>query len=57
MNGKYSPETRECVFRMLDEAKPEYPNLISVMGRVSSLLGMSAEALRVWYRRCGVDAG
>jgi len=42
MNGKYSPEMRECVLRMLDEAKPEHPNLASVVGRVSGLLGMSA---------------
>ena len=48
---------RERVLRMLDEAKPSHPNLMSAVRHVAGLLGMSAETLRVWHRRREVDAG
>ncbi|MGJ0203194.1 transposase [Leucobacter sp. gxy201] len=57
MNQKYSPEMRERALRMLDEAKPEHPNLMTAVRHVAALLGMSAETLRVWHRRREVDAG
>jgi len=57
MNQKYSPEMRERALRMLDEAKPEHPNLRAAVRHVTGLLGMSAETLRVWHRRREVDAG
>ena len=57
MNGKYSPEMRERALRMLAEARPGHPNLMSALRHVSGLLGMSAETLRVWQRRSEVDAG
>lgn len=57
MNQKYSPEMRERALRMLDEAKPEHPNLMSAVRHVASLLGMSPETLRVWHRRREIDAG
>lgn len=41
MNQKYSPEMRERALRMLDEAKPEHPNLMSAVRHVAGLLGMS----------------
>jgi transposase len=56
MNQKYSPEMREKALRMLDEAKPAHPNLLSAVRHVDRLLGMSAETLRVWHRRREVDA-
>lgn len=57
MNQKYSPEMRERALRMLDEAKPEHPNLMAAVRHVAGLLGMSAETLRVWHRRREVDTG
>ncbi|WP_431792016.1 transposase [Kocuria palustris] len=57
MNQKYSPEMRERALRLLDEAKPEHPNLMTAVRHVAGLLGMSAETLRVWHRRREVDAG
>ncbi|WP_159500702.1 transposase [Microbacterium sp. 18062] len=57
MDQKYSPEMRERALRMLDEAKPEHPNLMTAVRYVAGLLGMSAETLRVWHRRREVDAG
>ncbi len=57
MNQKYSPEMRERALRMLEEAKPEHPNLMSALRHVAGLLGMSPETLRVWHRRREIDAG
>lgn len=57
MNQKHSPEMRERALRMLDEAKPSHPNLMSAVRHVAGLLGMSAETLRVWHRRREVDTG
>lgn len=57
MNQKYSPEMRERALRMLDEAKPSHPNLMSAVRHVAGLLGMSAKTLRVWHRRREVDTG
>lgn len=57
MDQRYSPEMRERALRMLDEAKPSHPNLVSAVGHVGGLLGMSAETLRVWRRRREVDTG
>nr|WP_235038237.1 IS3 family transposase [Microbacterium sp. 18062] len=57
MSQKYSFEMRERALRMLDEAKPEHPNLMSAVRHVAGLLGMSPETLRVWHRRREVVAG
>jgi len=54
---KYSPEMRERALRMLAEARPDHPNLMSAVRHVAGLLGMSEETLRVWQRRSEVDAG
>nr|WP_246139958.1 IS3 family transposase [Protaetiibacter larvae] len=57
MNRKYSPEMRERALRMLAEARPSHPNMMSAVRHVAGLLGMSAETLRLWQRRYEVDAG
>jgi len=57
MNQKYSPEMRERALRMLDEALPEHPNLMTAARHVAGLLGMSPETLRVWRRRREIDTG
>ena len=57
MNRKYSLEMRERALRMLAEARPSHPNMMSAVRHVAGLLGMSAETLRLWQRRYEVDAG
>ncbi len=57
MNRTYSPEMRERALRMLAEARPEHPTMMSAIRRVAGLLGMSAEKVRLWQRRYEVDAG
>ncbi|KRC62321.1 hypothetical protein ASE14_00235 [Agromyces sp. Root81] len=57
MNRKYSPEMRERALRMLAEARPEHPNMMSAVRHVAGLLGMSPETRRLWQRRYEIDAG
>ncbi len=57
MNRTYAPEMRERALRMLAEARPEHPTMMSAIRRVAGLLGMSAEKVRLWQRRYEVDAG
>ncbi len=51
MNSKYSPDMRERALRMLAEARPEHPDMMSAVRHVVGLLGMSPETLRLWQRR------
>jgi transposase len=41
---------RERALRMLDEAKPEHPNLMTAVRHVEVPLSMSTETLRGWNR-------
>lgn len=54
---RYTPEMRERALRMLAEARPDHPNLMSAVRHVAGMLGMSPETLRVWQRRYETDAG
>lgn len=51
MNREYTLEMRERALRMLAEARPEHPNMMSAVRHVAGLLGMSPETLRLWQRR------
>jgi transposase len=49
--ARYTPEMRERALRMLAEARPDHPNLMTAIRHVAGMLGMSPETLRVWQRR------
>lgn len=51
MNRKYSSEMGERALRMLEEARPEHPSMMSALRHVAGLLGMSPERCG-----CGSDA-
>ena len=57
MNREVSPEMRERALRMLAEARPELPKMMSAVRHVAGLLRMSLETLRLCQRRYEVDAG
>lgn len=57
MPKNFEPEMRERALRMLAEARPEHPNMMSAVRHVAGLLGMSPETLRLWQRRYEIDAG
>ncbi|WP_409155777.1 transposase [Lacisediminihabitans sp. H27-G8] len=57
MNREYLPEMRERALRMLAEARPEHPNLMTAIRHVAGMLGMSPETLRLWQRRYEVGHG
>jgi len=48
---------RERALRMLAEARPSHPTMMSAVRHVSGLPAMSPETLRLWQRRHEVDAG
>jgi transposase len=55
--ARYTTEMREWTLRMLGEARGDHPNQMTAIRHVAGMLGMSPETLRVWQRRCDVDAG
>ncbi len=55
--ARYTPEMRERGLRMLSDAHPEHPNLMTGIRHVAGMLGKSPEPLRMWQRRYEVDAG
>ena len=54
----YGRETRERAVRLVREHAGDYPSEFAAIKAVAARLGIgSAEALRMWVRQAGVDAG
>ena len=55
--GRFSPELRGRVVRLVVEARPSYPSEWATIESVAGKLGASAETVRTWVRQAEVDGG
>ena len=54
---RYSPEVRERAVRMVFEHASEYGSQWEAICSIANKIGCTAETLRKWVRRTGVDTG
>ena len=55
--GRYPPEVRERVVRLVLEHQRDYPSQWAAIRSIAAKCGMTTKTLRKWVRRAEVDAG
>ncbi|QWT45732.1 IS3 family transposase [Azospira inquinata] len=55
--NKYSPEVRERVVRLVQEARKDYPSLWSAVESIAPKIGCAAVTLHEWVKKHEIEAG